>query len=417
MATHSSRPTPTAGRATRRRPADRRAVILRCAAKAFSDNGYHAVRLDDIAEAAGVSAPALYRHFPNKYALFAETARHLADALAAATDGVPQDARMPGDPAAAEIELRALLAALTVASIENRRTGGLYHWEFAYLEPADAGHIRDIVVAQHRRIRAALQSMRPGLDARDADLITAAMTSVVASPATHRAALASRQIEELITGSAMSLARIELPSGTGDTGAQTPSGLAPTSKRELLLAESIRLFAADGFHDVTIEDIARAANLPASGVYRHYESKSAILLAAFWRASDRVSTMITDALASSNTPRDVIVELVTRYVDLACTNHDMLTVYVSEIGNVTAPQRTELRSRQRSNVDEWAAWVERERGDLTTVAARFLVQAVLNIAIDLTRLRDRPSAERISAIGIAVLLGAPSASHGVEVGE
>ena len=38
--------------ARRRRPADRRRMIVDAAAKAFSDGGYHAVRLDDIADAA-----------------------------------------------------------------------------------------------------------------------------------------------------------------------------------------------------------------------------------------------------------------------------------------------------------------------------------------------------------------------------
>ncbi|MFW0792772.1 helix-turn-helix domain-containing protein [Gordonia sp. CPCC 205515] len=403
----SSRPSPptTAGRRPRR-PADRRVVILRTAAKAFSENGYHAVKLDDIAAAAGLSAPALYRHFPNKYALFAETARMLADALASAVAAVPADADDP------EAELRGLLRALTGASVANRRTGGLYHWELDYLEGDDAAQVRAIIVDQHRRIRGALQRMRPELATRAADVLTAAMTSVVASPSTHRATLPARQIVELITAAAMSLAGLDLPD-VADTSQTPASGLPPTSKRELLLAESMRLFAAHGFHDVTIDDIARAADLPSSGVYRHYESKSAILLAAFWRASDRVSAIIADALASSTTPREVIVALVTKYVDLAYTT-DMLTVYVSEIGNVAAPQRTELRSRQRINVDEWAAWVGQDRPELSLLQARFLVQAVLNLTIDLTRPHRRPPAPHVTAIGLRILLGD---SDGVEVGQ
>ncbi|MYR05112.1 TetR family transcriptional regulator [Gordonia sp. SID5947] len=401
---------PPTSREPRRRPADRRDVILRSAARAFSADGYHAVRLDDIADAAGISAPALYRHFPNKYALFAETARNLADALADATGKVPHDTDRP------EVELHGLLAALTGASIENRRTGGLYHWEADYLQPADARYVRDIVVSQHRRIRTALRRARPGLDADSADLITAAMTSVVASPATHRAALPARQIGELITDAAMTLSDVDLPSPPGvDVGAQPP-GLSPTSKREKLLAEAIKLFAAQSFREVTIDDIARAADLPASGVYRHFDSKAAILQAAFWRASDRVTALIADALSSSTTPREAITALVTRYVDLSCTNTAMLAVYVSEIGSVTPGQRTELRNQQRLNVEEWAAWLTRERPELTAVQARFLVQAVLNVTIDLTRLNPSPPPGRITALGLRLLLGG-AGSDGVEIGE
>ncbi|GAA3692548.1 TetR/AcrR family transcriptional regulator [Gordonia hankookensis] len=416
--------TPHTDRVRRRRPADRRDVILRSAAKAFSANGYHAVRLDDIADAAGVSAPALYRHFPNKYALFSETARNLADALADATGSIPHD---PDHP---EIELRGLLAALTGASIDNRRTGGLYHWEADYLHTDDARYVRDIVIAQHRRIRAALRRARPHHDAESADLITAAMTSVVASPATHRAALPARQISDLITGAAMSLSDADLPTRPEADTDPPPTGLSPTSKREVLLTEAMKLFAAQSFREVTIDDIARAADLPSSGVYRHFESKAAILQAAFWRTSDRVTALIADALSSSSTPREAIVALVTRYVDLCCTNTAMLSVYVSEIGNVAPAQRTELRNQQRINVEEWAAWLTRERPELTAVAARFLVQAALNVTIDLTRLSRRPTPERISALGLRLLLGSADSagadsagadsaggSDGVEIGE
>ncbi|MFW0787784.1 TetR/AcrR family transcriptional regulator [Gordonia sp. CPCC 206044] len=389
--------TPT--RATRRRPADRRDSILRSAAKAFSTNGYHAVRLDDIASDVGISTPALYRHFPNKYALFAETARTLADALAEATGSVPVT---PDDP---QQELRGLLTALTGASVEHRRSGSLYHWEADYLHPEDADHVRRIVIGQHRRIRATLMGVQPSVDPVTADLITAAMTSVVASPATHRATLPARQIEELITDAALSLAMVTVPEEPAEPRLTSAPGLAPNSKREVLLTESIRLFAAHGFHEVTIDDIATAAELPASGVYRHFDSKAAILSAAFWRASDRVTTLIADALSSSQTPREAIVSLVTRYVTLCSTNNDMLSVYVSEIGNVPGPQRRELRNQQRINVEEWAAWVGRTRSELSPVQCRFLVQAALNVAIDLTRLRRAPSADQISALCIRLLLG------------
>jgi tetratricopeptide (TPR) repeat protein len=53
----------------------RRAQLLEAAAVAFGRRGYAAVGLGDIAAAVGISAPALYRHFPGKYALFAVPAR------------------------------------------------------------------------------------------------------------------------------------------------------------------------------------------------------------------------------------------------------------------------------------------------------------------------------------------------------
>jgi len=44
-------------------------LILAAAAELFSERGFHAVGVDDIGRAAGISGPAVYRHFPSKVAI------------------------------------------------------------------------------------------------------------------------------------------------------------------------------------------------------------------------------------------------------------------------------------------------------------------------------------------------------------
>jgi AcrR family transcriptional regulator len=85
-----------------RRKSDRRLQLLAAAERLFAERGFLAVRLEDIGAAAGVSGPAIYRHFPNKESLLVEllvgvSARLLAGArevrsretdAAAALDGL-----------------------------------------------------------------------------------------------------------------------------------------------------------------------------------------------------------------------------------------------------------------------------------------------------------------------------------------
>ncbi|WP_288816658.1 TetR/AcrR family transcriptional regulator [uncultured Gordonia sp.] len=380
--------------ARRRRPADRRRMIVDAAAKAFSDGGYHAVRLDDIADAVGISTPALYRHFPNKYALFAETTAELATGLRDVLDTVPE-----GSPE----ELPALLEAITATSFDNRRRGGLYRWESRYLEPADAAIVRDVVVHQHRRVRAAARRLRPSLTDLDANLVAAAMISVAASPTTHRASLPAREATALMSAAAIGLLEVELPEPT-DPEPPSVTGLAPAAKREVILTEAIELFAARGFRDVTIEDIAHAADLPASGVYRHFPSKVAILEASFWRATDRVTSAISDALAASTTPREAIAAMVASYVRLSSSATDLIAIYETEIGHTTPQAREELRNQQRITVDEFATWLTRVRDELSLSQARFLVHASLNVVTDLSRQSLPPSPDRIDALAMRILL-------------
>lgn len=49
--------------------APRRELLLGAAADLFAARGFHAVGMDDIGEAAGISGPGVYRHFPSKQAL------------------------------------------------------------------------------------------------------------------------------------------------------------------------------------------------------------------------------------------------------------------------------------------------------------------------------------------------------------
>ncbi len=77
-----------------RQKADRRQRLLRAAAALFAERGFHGVSIEDLGGAAGISGPAVYRHFPNKEAvletLLVEVSERLLDGgraqVAAATD-------------------------------------------------------------------------------------------------------------------------------------------------------------------------------------------------------------------------------------------------------------------------------------------------------------------------------------------
>jgi AcrR family transcriptional regulator len=59
---------------------ERRASILAVAGPLFARDGYEGTRIDDVAAAAGVTKPIVYRHFDGKKALYlALLARHAAD--------------------------------------------------------------------------------------------------------------------------------------------------------------------------------------------------------------------------------------------------------------------------------------------------------------------------------------------------
>lgn len=69
MADADSTSRPTSGPPTTlrgRQKAERRARLLTEAARLFAERGFHGVSIEDLGAAAGISGPAVYRHFANK---------------------------------------------------------------------------------------------------------------------------------------------------------------------------------------------------------------------------------------------------------------------------------------------------------------------------------------------------------------
>ncbi|MDT5000125.1 MAG: hypothetical protein QOK12_2230 [Mycobacterium sp.] len=83
--------------ATRRSKAksDRRSQLIAAAERLVAERGFLAVRLEDIGAAAGVSGPAIYRHFPNKEALLVELLVGISTRLLAGARNVVDHAVTP----------------------------------------------------------------------------------------------------------------------------------------------------------------------------------------------------------------------------------------------------------------------------------------------------------------------------------
>jgi AcrR family transcriptional regulator len=80
---------------------DRRLQLLSAAERLFAERGFVAVRLEDIGAAAGVSGPAIYRHFPNKESMLVEllvgiSARLLAGARDVTARGLDATVALDG---------------------------------------------------------------------------------------------------------------------------------------------------------------------------------------------------------------------------------------------------------------------------------------------------------------------------------
>jgi AcrR family transcriptional regulator len=88
-------PSTTAETRRSKAKSDRRSQLIAAAERLVAERGFLAVRLEDIGAAAGVSGPAIYRHFPNKEALLVELLVGISTRLLAGARAVVDGAESP----------------------------------------------------------------------------------------------------------------------------------------------------------------------------------------------------------------------------------------------------------------------------------------------------------------------------------
>lgn len=86
---------PTVPTARSRAKADRRATLLSAAARLFAARGFDGVSIEDLGAAAGVSGPAVYRHFPSKQAVLGALLVGVSERLLAGGREVVAEVRDP----------------------------------------------------------------------------------------------------------------------------------------------------------------------------------------------------------------------------------------------------------------------------------------------------------------------------------
>lgn len=160
-------------------------------------------------------------------------------------------------------------------------------------------------------------------------------------------------------------------------GLAAPPRVRDPERKERILAAAADLVARNGYHAVSMADIGAAAGITGSGIYRHFESKSALLVALFDRAIDR---LLDDARKIVQDTRDLPValrHLVAGQVEFVVADRELALVYHHEINNLPAEDRRRLRRKQRLYLEEWVHLLNELRQDLTDTDVRVIVHAAI----------------------------------------
>jgi AcrR family transcriptional regulator len=129
---------------------------------------------------------------------------------------------------------------------------------------------------------------------------------------------------------------------------------------------------------VSMEDIGAEVGITASAIYRHYESKPAVLVAMFDRVIDRLLSEGQSVAADAGAdPLASLGKLVDGQIAFVVDDRDVAQVYFREIANLPAADQRSLRRKQRLYLEEWVHLLTEVRPELGDLVARTLVHCAI----------------------------------------
>jgi len=114
--------------------------------------------------------------------------------------------------------------------------------------------------------------------------------------------------------------------------------LSGPERRETIISAAQRLFAAKGFHGVSIDEIARAVNVSPAILYRHFESKQDLYDAVLEKFASTRQSYVDTIVNSGTRFEDALAGMTRVYIESIAANPDILKIELHSLleGNPAA---------------------------------------------------------------------------------
>ncbi|PND54771.1 TetR family transcriptional regulator [Mycobacterium sp. ENV421] len=183
-------------------------------------------------------------------------------------------------------------------------------------------------------------------------------------------------------------------------------------RRERILAAAAELIAERGYHAVSMTDLGVAAGIVGPGIYRHFDSKAAVLASLFERVVDALLERASTIVNQARDEREALTGLIADHVSLVINDRELAIVYFRELHNLSDEQRRRLRRKQRLYIEEWVHVVAELRLELDEAEVRAIVHGAIGAIQSILQYRETGlPAERVAARLVAMghaVLGIPA---------
>jgi AcrR family transcriptional regulator len=177
----------------------------------------------------------------------------------------------------------------------------------------------------------------------------------------------------------------------------------PKDRADRIVDEAARLFSERGYEGVSIEDIGEAVGITGPAVYRHFESKEALLGAVTKRLVEQFNDSYAGAIADGADAEEQIRGLLDRTIGPQIEQRNFWMLAATELRN--AP-RDAVRAIARRRNDAVALWVKPLRAvhpKLSDEEAELLVEIGSCLTPSLSYYQPQLSRPRLAKLLTAML--------------
>ncbi|GAB3311602.1 TetR family transcriptional regulator [Epidermidibacterium keratini] len=355
---------------------DRAQLISAAAAPVLRGRGFSSVGIDEIAAAAGLTGPALYRYFDGKHDVLADVIERFLGELAELTPraGVDDLSRaVVAHPDAASVAVRQI--GLLAPDVRERLLTGVPTQVRALLPlTPEPGEDIGMTVSDRVRLRAIYGAA-----------IHCGLRRSGSLPARTRAAVEAAH------------ALADVPITLDEPEPMPHERLLPLSRREAVMAVAMDLFSQHGYGGVALRDIGAEIGVTASAVSRHFASKEDLLVALFDRAGSQIASSLQAGLRRAQNPRDALERVLRGYSAMALDNRELILIYISERNSLSAANREIRRDNHLGYTAELRQLIE-----LTTGLPRAVAQLRATLAFSVVNevLFDEPACRHRNLAGV-----------------
>jgi AcrR family transcriptional regulator len=134
------------------------------------------------------------------------------------------------------------------------------------------------------------------------------------------------------------------------------------ARKEKILDAATSLLAENGYHAVSLAEIGERSGIVGSGIYRHFDSKAAILVELFERVIDDLLEQGRSAVEGTTDLAEALDQLVRGQVEFVVFKRHLAQIYHNEISNLPREDQVRLRRKQRQYLEEWVHVVAELKG-------------------------------------------------------